>query len=104
MRLVDLNPQWVGYGGEGITQDGQPVPRREKVGVEFDCPCGAGGEYHRCYVQIANPPDGQGPLDDNSKWTMSGDSFENLTLIPSIQRMDGCRWHGFVTNGVIVPA
>ena len=98
MRLVDLNPRWVGAGGPGITHNGQPVPERHKVGVSFECPCGCGT---RCYVAFANPIDGGPPRvsPNECTWVRSGDTFETLTLSPSILRLDGCRWHGFIENG-----
>jgi hypothetical protein len=113
MRLVDLNPKWVGSGGEGIsTGDGRPVPPREGVAIMFDCPCGGhedakGDETRefqsRVFVHIDPAMDGK-PADESSKpaWKRTGDSFENLTLEPSIQRVGG--WHGFVRNGEIVNA
>jgi len=97
MRLIDLNPAWVGYGGEGVTHDGQPVPRRERVGLWFDCPCGNG---EKVALMFRNPPDG-GPAMQGNTWERTGNTFETLTLKPSIQRSDpnGCRWHGFLTDG-----
>jgi len=54
-------------------------------------------------VGILDPPLDGGPPVDGPKhvWTRTGDTFETLTLRPSILRMDGCRWHGFVTNGEV---
>lgn len=102
MRLVDLNPHWVGAGGEGVTRHGQPMPERDGVAVEFDCPCGACGI--RCLVPFDNPVDGLGPWDPaRSLWRRTGDTFETLTLTPSILRTPpyGCGWHGFITNGAV---
>jgi len=107
MKLIELDPHWVGGGGDGVTQNGQPVPRREGVGLGFDCPCGCDS---RMYVGFANPLDG-GPAYDprpNAQWQRTGDTFEALTLTPSILRRQvngkGCSWHGFITNGEIVNA
>lgn len=104
MKLTDLNPEWCGAGGDGVTQNGQPVPRREGVGVIFDCPCG-GGE--RVFIGFKNPFDDEPPyVSGGHHWTRTGDTFDTLTLKPSIQRSDpkGCRWHGFITNGEVRPA
>lgn len=102
MKLVDLNPQWLGAGGEGVTRaDGSPAPERHGVGVAFDCPCGNHDEYHRCYVPFANPLDGGEQLEARG-WQRTGETFETLTLTPSIFRKvenGGCGWHGFITNG-----
>lgn len=108
MRLIVLHPRWVGAGGEGISdKDGNPVPERHKVGVSFECPCGRCGV--RCYVPFENPIDG-GPRHDtrpeSHHWHREGETFETLTLTPSILRSPdkgGCGWHGFVTNGGITP-
>lgn len=103
MKFTELNPQWVGTGGEGITdKDGNPVPYREKVAIIFKCPCGS-EKCGDCCISVANPPDGKGPMDRSALWKMTGDSFENLTLTPSIQRLGNtCHWHGFITNGEVV--
>lgn len=103
MKLTDLNPNWVDAGGAGISdKDGNPVPERHGVGLSFDCPCGC--DSH-CYVDLENPLDG-GPTygQDGHTWKRTGDTFETLTLTPSIQRVGGCKWHGHITNGEVTPA
>lgn len=107
MRLADLNPIFLGNGGEGVTETatGNPMPRREGVGVDLDCPCGCA---QRLFVPFNNPLDGGPPVHcrKDDAWQRNGDTFETLTLTPSIQRLDpdGCRWHGFITDGAIVHA
>jgi hypothetical protein len=95
MRFTDLNPEWLGAGGEGVFNgDGSPAPYVEKVGIEFDCPCGNKDEDHRLFIPTdkAHHP---------KAWNRHGDDFATMTLTPSIRRMRGCYWHGFVTNGKI---
>ena len=112
MKLIDLDPKWVGSGGEGITKDGQPVPKRQGVGISFRCPCGThprDDDYgtDRCVILLNNPLDGGGKFDDTPDghyWTREGETFETLTLSPSIQRVGGCQWHGFIRNGEIINA
>lgn len=100
LKLVDLNPEWVGSGGECVRNaDGSPVPRREAVGIHFDCPCGC---PHPVFVPFANPADGLGPTTPGHGWQRIGETFDSLTLTPSIQRVSPCAgWHGFVTNGEV---
>lgn len=105
MKLTDLNPRFLGAGGEHITdKEGKTVPERTGVGLKFNCPCGVGS----CYLAFSNPFDGGPPYVNPNQptWQRTGDTFETLTLTPSIQRADpgGCRWHGFITNGEIVNA
>lgn len=101
-RLADLNPSFVFHGGDGVTRNGKPVPKREGVGLGFDCPCGCGD---RTYVDFANPVDGGPPIqtDKRHTWQRTGEDFETLTLSPSILRTKphGCGWHGFIENGGI---
>ena len=103
MRLIDLNPQWVCHGGEGVSDGhGNPIPLRERVGLSFDCPCGCGT---RLPILFTNPPDGPGPVVGiGNTWERTGEDFETMTLSPSILRREPCpaRWHGFVTNGEIL--
>lgn len=103
MRLSDLNPRWCGAGGENISdKDGNPVPARHGVGMTFDCPCGCGT---RGYIPFVQPLDGGPPLEgDAPRWSRTGETFETLTLTPSILRRrehGGCGWHGFITNGEV---
>ena len=96
MRLVDLHPSW--FGGAG----------RERVGIMFRSPAGCidgcSDEWHHCQVavQFANPVDGLGPLEpDRPAWVRDGDTFETLTLSPSIRCQGAITWHGFVTDGKV---
>jgi hypothetical protein len=102
MKLTDLNPHWLGHGGEGVTnKDGKPIPYRHGIGISFDCPCGQGD---RVAIMFENPLDCGARLEGrHAYWRRDGATFEDLTLSPSIQRADpgGCRWHGFVSNGEI---
>ncbi len=103
MRLTELDPRFSSSGGEGIKdKDGNPVPKREGVGLLCDCPkCGGN---HPLFVPFANPLDG-GPSThpDISSWKRTGDNFATMTLTPSIRRLD-CGWHGFITDGNIIGA
>ena len=134
VNLIDLDPRWVGAGGEGIFhqsddpcpecqgvgcstchQSGKlyvPAPERHGVGISFLCPCPICVEkrtgdpdedyYLRVFVSFKNPLDGGPPHDPRPKaqWDRTGETFETLTLRPSILRLGGCAWHGFITNGV----
>lgn len=116
MKLTDLNPRFIGAGGDGVfvrSAEGilTPAPERHGVGVTFNCPCGQHEDAKggRCFIPFANPLDG-GPQYGPQGWTREGDTFETLTLRPSILRKKwtdrhgrehGCGWHGFITNGEI---
>lgn len=104
MKLTSLNPRWIGAGGEGITgADGKPAPKREGIGIMFDCPCGTPDEV--VYVDIDPPLDGGPALrESRHRWQRTGETFETLTLSPSIQKLDGCKWHGWVRNGEVLNA
>ena len=107
MKLTDLHPYFLGNGGEGVSDaDGSPVPYREGVALGCDCPCGACGQ-DLC-IPFKNPIGGGPPIyPDGASWQRTGETFETLTLTPSILRnrdKGGCGWHGFITNGEIIAA
>ncbi len=93
MRLTDLDPGWF------TTTTG-----RTGMGVTFRCPCKAGCDQY-LGVWFANPVDGGPPaapdIDPKPRWQRSGDTFELLTLTPSIDVSSSGHWHGFITNGEI---
>ena len=96
-RLVDLNPRWASGAFDGVERRG--------IALNFDCPCqdeacAWGGVIS---VWIANPIDGlpsppQGA--PRTLWSRTGDSFETLSLDPSIHAVG--HWHGWLTNGMLV--
>lgn len=98
MRLTDLSPAWVG------TLDG-----RHGTGVSFDCPCcrtrgGADRIVRRIHVMFVEPLDGGAPVRSHGPlWKRIGESFETLTLTPSVDASSDGHWHGHVTNGEASP-
>lgn len=58
----------------------------DPAGLNFVCPCGCGAILG---VSFAPP----GPV-----WTWDGDR-ECPTLSPSIRRIGGCGWHGYLRGG-----
>jgi uncharacterized protein DUF6527 len=103
VRLAELDPVFLSHGGAGVTNaDGEPIPLTLGVGLFCNCPCGNADESHRLYVPFANPI-GPGPLTPRRGWHRTGETFETLTLTPSILRLDrgGCGWHGFITDGEV---
>lgn len=116
-RLVDCNPRWV--TGRYTGRDSE-VP----AGIHFDCPEGHAG----CSLAIPFTPALDGlPREswqtNGAVWQRTGDTFETLTLTPSIRRVPQyasreeaivagcipeyvtesllCAFHGFITNGQI---
>lgn len=83
MRLVDLEPQWVD----------RPWDNRWKIGISFKCShC-----EERCLIYFRNPLDGgqsKGP-EGHPRWERQGDSFENLSLVPSV------KWEGHMHVSVV---
>lgn len=89
MRLIDADPGWITSGAP-----------RKGMGIIFNCPhCNS-----NICVWFSNPLDGGPPAPPeilpSPRWHRTGDNFENLTLIPSINTEN--HWHGFITNGEII--
>ncbi len=102
MRLIEFNPRWI----TGIRAD---IPetrgKRGQIGITFLCP--------HCRMQrlgvLFEPP-----IDDNvlwlfatwkpiagKRWERSGETFDTLTLIPSVDASTYGHWHGTIKNGEI---
>ena len=63
--------------------------------IVYSCPCG-------CGQTVALPIRGESDTTNRRAWGWNGDTVKP-TLTPSIKRMDGCRWHGHLQNGVWTP-
>jgi hypothetical protein len=107
VRLVDLAPRWFDVPGLGTDKDG----------ITFLCPhC----QEVRLGVQFANPVQGGvGVLMSNKDklrhvhelgtfdvppgylWQRDGETFETLTLTPSVDASKSGHWHGSISNGGI---
>ena len=102
MKLTDLNPQFFNTGGAGISKaDGSPAIPRRGVGMTFDCPCGKCGV--RAQIEFTTAIDGKPWREASPGWERIGDTFETMTLRPSIHRVGGCGWHGWIRNGEVTP-
>ncbi len=100
MRLTELDPRWIsvtGRHGQGVSFE-CPHCRDSYLGVWFANPIDGGppiGEKERTHT------DKNGRVRVNPLWTRQGDTFETLTLTPSIDVSEAGHWHGFITNGEV---
>lgn len=109
MRLTDLDPGW------WVTSEGS-TSGRHGMGLSFQCPCKPGCDL-TLGVWFANPLDGGPPAPEGEmpkpRWVRVGDTFETMTLTPSIDAdspdlVKGKpelgklgHWHGHITAGEI---
>lgn len=76
-RLVDCNPRWGVEGQDDAFQ---------RLWITFECPEG----HAECQHSIPFTPSMDGdaqPRSDGPLWQRTGDTFETLTLSPSIRRI-----------------
>lgn len=118
-RLVDCYPRWVTGWYAGHARHDVPC------GVHFDCPEGHAGCSHVIPFTPALDGVARASWQQNGAiWQRTGDTFETLTLSPSIRRNPTyasraaalaagalpeylndshfCAFHGFIQNGQIV--
>lgn len=101
MRLVDLDPRWA---SDRSRHDAFDVlvyaANHHGMGLTFRCPC-CPDSGSRLAVFFTNPFDGGQPHQDARTWARTGDTFETLSISPSIDASASGHWHGFITNGEI---
>mgnify|MGYP006921811288 CR=1 FL=1 len=103
MKLVELNPRWSVDAdiiiGDRVVHD----PERHGMGLSFDCPCCVGtSRATRLAVFFRNPIDGKVASDDyKNLWLRTGDSFDTLTLSPSVDASGHGHWHLSATVRII---
>jgi hypothetical protein len=92
-RLIELNPRWY------IAADSPDI-----LGITFDCPC---CKVIRLGVPFVEVIDRDGLPDDvhwgrpGVKWNRSGETFETLSLSPSIDASAFGHWHGHISSGEV---
>lgn len=111
MKLVELEPRWFSVNGND-----------DKDGVTFLCPCclAQPEKQTRLAVQFANPIgcEPKSLMTNKQKtehvhelrtfdvppgflWQRIGETFETLTLTPSVDCSASGHWHGFINAGVV---
>lgn len=106
MRLTELDPRWLETEGR-------------KVGITFICPCCRSPETRltaffeptpfRRQVELMLPISGKErgdridwiPSKADFAWARTGETFDSLSITPSIDASKARHWHGHVTNGEI---
>lgn len=104
MRLQELDPHWVGMQpGHAIGVTFLcPCCRKTRIGVLFDEPIhGEYGPDNLIAESLRNAMVAHCRASGFKIWHREGDSFNDLTLTPSIDTSQFQHWHGFVTNGEV---
>jgi len=113
VKLIDLAPRWFAE------------PGRRGQGIVFRCPCCIGTPKQVALaVAFANPLDGAAPISLLSDklwpalrppegeaditmvppgihWGRSGDTFDALSIMPSVDASPAGHWHGHIVNGEV---
>lgn len=105
MILTELDPRWLRISA---------APDGWKCGVSFKCPHCRDlrlAVWFTVPVRIGNPltPDeeavwrrlAEAHLAGRNLWARTGESFETLTLSPSIDCSSDGHWHGFIEGGMV---
>ena len=109
MKLIDLEPKWITYNhSDGVILCGVtflcPHCRALRLGVCFDVPLDPTGLIKQLAAThgVAEwAPDAIRGMNDGRLWHRTGDTFDDLTLTPSIDCSRSGHWHGFITAGQV---
>lgn len=106
MRLTELEPHWMTEVHPGGHQEDRAGSQVDAQGIRLLCPkCFAENSGKRGTHSIIVPFANRGVPDDAypgmARWAASGSTFDDLTTTPSILLLNGCAWHGFITNGEV---
>jgi hypothetical protein len=106
MKLTELDPRWITFGSAAENFK----DKRWYLGLTFLCPhC----REQRLAVFFQNEIDDgvrwayetwdslKMVTDGHVLWQREGDTFDTITLKPSIDVSFDGHWHGFITNGDI---
>jgi hypothetical protein len=109
MRLLELDPKWAhGASSHATTEESLAVESSEKFLI-INCPK---HPAHRLAIRVG--PQARSFQDGDVTrhvWRMTGSTFDDLTLSPSVQICGGhdvpilaieCGWHGCIKNGEVL--
>ncbi len=91
IKLTELNPKWVNWRG------------KERGGIGFQCPLHRDGDC-KDNAMIGNRIVIPFKEAEQNGWDKTGDSFDNITLSPSIMPMNENgtpHWHGWIRKGMV---
>lgn len=99
IRLIDQEPVWVRFLPELVCPNMYKreivASLKEAQGIQFNDPI---TPTHRVCIPFRGcgvPPDENG----GNQWDVSGNSFDDLTLNPSLVLRD---WHGWIRKGELI--
>lgn len=108
MKLTELDPRWFTFHGWASASPFRvgmtflcPHCRNERLGVLFDKPIDPDNVALSPTAGFDYDPVKFGAGLNMRVWNRTGDTFETLTLTPSIDGSGVGHWHGFITNGEI---
>lgn len=115
MRLAELDPRWVGINPANWSESARPI----HLGLTFLCPhCKQTrlGVFFKPFIDPDNfswkvqwalpgaPNPNTGIAPEVFFWNRAaGETFETITLAPSINTEVTGHWHGFIENGETKP-
>lgn len=115
MRLSELEPRWwaeAGRQGQGVSFL-CPHCRTVRLGVAFSNPLDGGPPVTATVCDRLRWVHGEAYTDDpldtilmdvppaGPIWHRTGETFEDLTLSPSVDAGASGHWHGFVSGGAV---
>lgn len=107
MRLTELSPKWVGINDQG---------RTAHIGIGFQCPHCREQRlvvFFRPYIDPDNivplnmwrlpdaPNPNTGTIAPVNWWNRIGETYESLTLSPSVDVGAAGHWHGHIQDGEV---
>lgn len=90
-RLVNLQPRWI-----------KPAPTLTS-GMTFLCPC-CRKQRIAVFFKDWCPLGTVQESTDEPRWSRTGDTFENITISPSVDMSRYGHWHGHIQNGEVTNA
>lgn len=95
MKLFDLDPHWWASDVDTGLSFQCPHCRTQRLAVAMDTPTQAlMRTLHKDAIQLTHV--------DGKHWHREGETFDVITLSPSIDASAHGHWHGFIRNGDVV--
>lgn len=102
MKLIDLEPRWFNSSDGELHGFTMLCPHCKETRLGVNTTVDGAKHMHDYQLLELDDPELHVAPKQGRCWNMSGSSFDDITISPSVDASASGHWHGFIRNGQII--